>query len=71
MFAFLSSLVIKGPSFARMYFFLHRACFSRTPFVILLQSFKNVIVMDRDTNDVSLIRCVNRMSIPAGHSPIV
>ena len=28
-------------------------------------------VMDRDTNDVSLIRFVNRMSIPAGHSPIV
>ena len=28
-------------------------------------------VMDRDTNDVSLIRFVNRMSILAGHSPIV
>ena len=27
-------------------------------------------VMDRDTHDVSLIRYVNRLSIPAGHSPI-
>ena len=27
-------------------------------------------VMDRDTHDVSLIQYVNRLSIPAGHSPI-
>ena len=27
-------------------------------------------VMDRDTNDVSLIRYVHRPSIPMGHSPI-
>ena len=26
--------------------------------------------MDRDINDVSLIRYINRLSIPAGHSPI-
>ena len=45
-------------------------------FLYLLQYMENgnlpafTCVMDRDTNDVSLIRFVNRLSIPAGHSPI-
>ena len=30
----------------------------------------NDCVMERDTNDVRLIRCVNKLSIPAGHSRI-
>ena len=35
---------------------------------VRFRTFLGVIV--RDTNDVSLIRFVNRLSIPARHSPI-
>ena len=49
-FAFLSSLVIKGPSFARMYFFLHGACLSITLFVILLKSVKVVLFSKLDVS---------------------
>ena len=48
-------------------------CIPHDPLIAKIAAYEfghYTIVMDRDTNDVTLIRYVNRLSIPTGHSPI-